>query len=535
MRASFSPVQISTRFPNCTGFLQLRRADQPTAPLQQTVNPTVTRTEHLRAGPTSNFPLRLHSTCGARLTSSQRARYSRDTRYERTGWAGRAAFTNLLSRPSHLSAGRNASVDAASRGGELGLISFYLANLGRSRLGSVRYFLREPEANDWSASLRARLEHVVGSDEWGQKALDLLAGSLSAGTLNNYATGLRLFAQFCHDHEDIAVLEATTATVIRYTAWIGERGTISAKSLQPYYSSINSFFTLHGLDPIAKDSVHLTAARKGLSLLQGKLDDEPIRVPLPADVALQFVVQAERMLLLPLPFDPQFRESFRALLACIINFLFFNRGLTGVSCRVQDLFVDTDSITLRVYQEKGRVARQRGAESYRVLRVPILHHGRIAAILRYFIDNIQSRTARPDTKFWAISPAEHTAKWESGTMTKWLNLATNLVQARPGEESKWTSHSLRKGPASAANAIGMPMTHIKFMGGWAKNSDVVNDYCDPMITPSRGAWFFFGYLTPQFYFQQQQHSASAQPAAVLPIPPTPPSAPSPSAPSSTAS
>ena len=88
------------------------------------------------------------------MTSSQRARYSRDTRYERTGWAGRAAYTNLLSRPSPLSAGRNASADAASRGGELGLASFYLANLGRSRLGRVRYFLREPESNDWSASLR---------------------------------------------------------------------------------------------------------------------------------------------------------------------------------------------------------------------------------------------------------------------------------------------------------------------------------------------------------------------------------------------
>eukprot|EP00873_Tetraselmis_striata_P034815 jgi/Tetstr1/455079/TSEL_041932.t1 len=100
-----------------------------------------------------------------------------------------------------------------------------------------------------------------GSDELGQRTLDLLSSSLSAQTLKSYAGRLAQFAEFCHDSENISPLEATTATVVRYVAWIGERGHIAAKSLQPYLSAINTFFELHNLVPIAKDSLHLTSAR----------------------------------------------------------------------------------------------------------------------------------------------------------------------------------------------------------------------------------------------------------------------------------
>eukprot|EP00873_Tetraselmis_striata_P018876 jgi/Tetstr1/439140/TSEL_027592.t1 len=126
---------------------------------------------------------------------------------------------------------------------------------------------------------------AFGSDELGQRTLDLLSSSLSAQTLKSYAGRLSQFAEFCHDSENISPLEATTSTVVRYVAWIGERGHIAAKSLQPYLSAINTFFELHNLDPIAKDSLHLTSARRGLMLRQRRLDAAPLRVPLPADVA----------------------------------------------------------------------------------------------------------------------------------------------------------------------------------------------------------------------------------------------------------
>eukprot|EP00873_Tetraselmis_striata_P012246 jgi/Tetstr1/432510/TSEL_021884.t1 len=114
---------------------------------------------------------------------------------------------------------------------------------------------------DVAADVDAVAKDAFGSDELGQRTLDLLSSSLSAQTLKSYAGRLSQFAEFCHDSENISPMEATTATVVRYVAWIGERGHIAAKSLQPYLSAINTFFELHNLVPIAKDSLHLTSAR----------------------------------------------------------------------------------------------------------------------------------------------------------------------------------------------------------------------------------------------------------------------------------
>eukprot|EP00873_Tetraselmis_striata_P013984 jgi/Tetstr1/434248/TSEL_023355.t1 len=184
-------------------------------------------------------------------------------------------------------------------------------------------------ASSAKATATARVA-AADVDELGQRTLDLLSSSLTAQTLRSYAGKLSQFAEFCHDSENISPLEATTATVVWYVAWIGERGLIGAKSLPPYLSAINTFFELHNLDPIAKDSLHLTSARRGLMLRQRRLETAPLRVPLPADVAYRFVTKAELIVCAP---APEYQHDFRALLASVVNFMFFARGLIGVSCR----------------------------------------------------------------------------------------------------------------------------------------------------------------------------------------------------------
>eukprot|EP00873_Tetraselmis_striata_P020551 jgi/Tetstr1/440815/TSEL_029122.t1 len=158
----------------------------------------------------------------------------------------------------------------------------------------------------------------------------MLSSSLTAQTLKSYAGRLSQFAEFCHDSENISPLEATTATVVRYVAWIGERGYVGAKPLQPYLSAINTFFELHNLDPIAKDILHLTASRRGLMPRQRCLEAAPLRVPLPADVAYNFVERAESA-----P-TTEYQYNFRALVASVVSFMFFAMGLTSVSCRARE-------------------------------------------------------------------------------------------------------------------------------------------------------------------------------------------------------
>eukprot|EP00873_Tetraselmis_striata_P018622 jgi/Tetstr1/438886/TSEL_027394.t1 len=342
-------------------------------------------------------------------------------RYQREGRAGQPSYLNLAPQ-TRTEATANPSSNYRPTAGNLTVAAEYFANSSRAggTLSVKRrtYVIDEPAAiAPWAASLRSRLHDAFGSDELGQRTLDLLSNSLSAQTLKSYAGRLSQFAEFCHDSENISPLEATTATVVRYVAWIGERGHIAAKSLQPYLSAINTFFELHNLGPIAKDSLHLTSARRGLMLRQRRLDAAPLRVPLPADVAFRFVSKAELIVSAPYP---ESHLDYRALLTSVVNFLFFARGLTGVSCRVQDVHVDTYNVTLQIYREKGRAGR-RGPDDLRVLLLPVSEHPRVARLLHHFIDNIQSvplvTVGLAASNFWAVNVAEQSKPWTAATMS----------------------------------------------------------------------------------------------------------------------
>eukprot|EP00873_Tetraselmis_striata_P029423 jgi/Tetstr1/449687/TSEL_036755.t1 len=288
---------------------------------------------------------------------------------------------------------------------------------------------------DVAADVDVAAKDAFGSDELGQLTLDLLSSSLSAQTLKSYAGRLSQFAEFCHDSENISPLEATTATVVRYVAWIGERGHIAAKSLQPYLSAINTFFELHNLVPIAKDSLHLTSAR-------------------------------------------------RALLASPVECKMCMSTPTTSPCR----------------STARRVALAGGAP----------------ANCAYFSFQFPSTLEWHVSNFCAVNVAEQSKPWTAATMSDWLSTTVNLVNAAPPAGTSWTSHSLRKGAASAANAIGAPLSHIRYQGGWATNSDVVLDYIDPNVLPSPGAWFFFGHIAPLCHFQVQHDFA----AVAFPVPPS---------------
>jgi hypothetical protein len=50
----------------------------------------------------------------------------------------------------------------------------------------------------------------------------------------------------------------------RYIAWIGERGTVKATSLQSYLSAVNDFFKDHGVEPVAQCDL-VAKVRRGLA------------------------------------------------------------------------------------------------------------------------------------------------------------------------------------------------------------------------------------------------------------------------------
>ena len=58
----------------------------------------------------------------------------------------------------------------------------------------------------------------------------------------------------------------------------------------------------------------------------------------------------------------------------------------------------------------------------------------------------------------------------------------------------WTSHNIRKRDASAAYVIKIPITDIRFAGGWSTNSTVKESkYIDFTMRPTHAVLMFFGY------------------------------------------
>ena len=336
---------------------------------------------------------------------------------------------------------------------------------------------------------------VFGNDELGRAATSLFQAATTEGTDKNYSSNLKSFFEFCN----VSLLEpqgVTPIDIARYIVWLGQRGTVAAASLQPYLSAINKYLLDHALPPVALGPL-VSGVRKGLANCQEDLAPQPQRLPLPAPVALKILELAER-LLLTVEFhwiDVDNLALLRAAVATITAYMFFNRGECGACALRGDIVVNEDFITLLLRQEKGKKALAAGLMNVR--QIPCSQAPRIAALLGSFFKGQKSMKKRkgPPLRRWALSPAEDLELWSADTVSGWLLEACKAVDCHPPEGFSWTSHSLRKGAASAANAIGARLTDIRYAGGWSTNSTVLEaKYIDFAMLPTPAARLFFGYL-----------------------------------------
>jgi hypothetical protein len=292
--------------------------------------------------------------------------------------------------------------------------------------------------------------------------------------------------------------------MVRYTAWLALLGTVAASSLQPYFSAVNKFFRYHQRQHIAVGDL-LADAKRGLEILQHRLIPATTRLPLPAPVALTILLAADT-LRLTLPWTPAALpqlQRFKACLAICVNYTFSCRAKTGARCQTGDLIVDRPSQQIYLFVRKSKGDQRRDASEKPVIAIPVAANPFLADLLDYYTEHRAAFCPKfynkpPPLAFGSFSPSEPSADWgAASTISAWLSLALLTVNSSAPAGFKWTSHSLRKGAASAASCIGAPLPVIKFMGGWAKNSFVTEGkYIDPTMARTHAAWRFFGWLTP---------------------------------------
>eukprot|EP00873_Tetraselmis_striata_P000141 jgi/Tetstr1/420405/TSEL_011521.t1 len=221
-----------------------------------------------------------------------------------------------------------------------------------------------------------------------------------------------------------------------------------AASLQPYLSAINGFYRDHGAEPVAQGDL-IGKMRKGLAASQVEPDPPGVRTDVPARLVTRTLRLAET---LREELGPTWTRDqhprillFRAAMAVVAMYVFYARGKAGVACQTGDLTVTADVYNPPVGSDPGRAGSI----------VDICHRSTVG----------------------------------------WLQLVAHMLEEHPPLGFVWTSHSLRKGTATAAYAIGVVLKKIKHFGGWAELSSVVLDYINPTALPCAASWQLYGWLT----------------------------------------
>jgi hypothetical protein len=161
-------------------------------------------------------------------------------------------------------------------------------------------------------------------------------------------------------------------------------------------------------------------------------------------------------------------KTFRAMPAVCTNYCCFCRAGTGVRCHMDDIAVDRTGGNILLFERKAKEDQRRTAADKPLLQFPITAVPLLADLLEALTAGRTSYCnqlgTRPGpTASWAVTPDDQPHTWTAGTITEWIREACNTIGASPPTQFKWTSHSLRKGAASAAACIGAPL--IRYIGG----------------------------------------------------------------------
>jgi len=270
--------------------------------------------------------------------------------------------------------------------------------------------------------------------------------------------------------------------VLAYLGFLREEN-IKEKSLNPYVSAINQAHADLGLrKPAIGDRVRLL--RKGYGEENGLSVKPVLGCPVPAkaiyDIALAGI-EAENL------------EVLRDCAAVVLAFCFMHRGDTGEALHREDIQIEERGIGIN--PRSKTLARNEANPSMR-LHSDKFDPGRVVYRL---LSRWRDRSAyyqQQDSLFWALPQDNATGfKFPSSSVDAWLRKCLVLTGwvAPPGQ--KWTGHSLRKGGASTASAIGVSQHYILLFGQW-KSLVSLQRYVGFLVVADQAAFIFFGWMLP---------------------------------------
>ena len=353
----------------------------------------------------------------------------------------------------------------------------------------LKYLIKEPcdSQSPWARTMRPGLTKMFGEDATGDLVVTMLMATLAPGSYRKYHYDLEQFRQFCSE-EAVPLLDVTVVQVVRYLAWQCEHGSANARTLRGHCKAINRFLRDHGREPCALGPL-VTDFLRAVERHQVPVRPDSRRMYMPADVMLSVHDYAEELVArLQVCSALDGVRLLRACLASVLAFLAIHRAGTTIALTADHVQVQDGRLCLALSHEKGRLGPHD--------RTVVIHeHPRLAAMLDAYksfrATLYASSNVTPPSRLWAL-PGDRPEGWTAEQPTAWLLRACAAVSAAPPDGWEWSSHSLRSGAATAANAQGVPISTIEHYGGWVPGSTTLRQvYIHPGVLPSRGSQFFF--------------------------------------------
>ena len=214
------------------------------------------------------------------------------------------------------------------------------------------------------------------------------------------------------------------------------------------------------------------------------------RVPVPAaaiDEILDLGLRTDDMTVL------------RECAAVVLTFAFFHRGDTGHN----KLLAKHNSVHAHGISISPRAKTLPLDVAYPLTRSESAQfdpESRVWRLLKKWQDYAMTYQ-KPESSVWAL-PRETAKRFPATIIDTWLKSCLLAVGKKPQPGEKYSGHSLRKGGASAANAIGVQLPAIMAFGVW-KSLAAAQLYISPLVTADLAAFRFFGWMLPRTFAELQ--------------------------------
>jgi hypothetical protein len=316
------------------------------------------------------------------------------------------------------------------------------------------------------------------SDAERTSILRALASSNAASGRQSVAAKFRRFWEFCA-HTGVSPIPAPTDRILAFVQRLRAEGRVSVRSAPQYVSAITS---VHRWFAVSDFTATTPLVKKLFDSWRIDVADEEAR-----DQVVAFPAGAILALLDRAALSPRV-ATLQAALVVGLDFVFFNRADTAFPIAAGDLTEDGEYIVFR----ETRFKRKRADSLVHCVRR--FNAGRLPSLLACLRSYRTLRVAHYDpeplpTFFWQLRGEARPSTALVGRLfaaaaASWPDLFPAGI----------THHSLRRGGATAAHAIGVPLETICFWGGWSFGSDAVFRYVDFTHEATDADFCAFGWM-----------------------------------------